>query len=43
MSVYWTNVGELLGSPAASDPRIVAADRSSGSLRAAQRDPGRIA
>jgi hypothetical protein len=35
MSVHWANVGELLESRVASDPRIVAADRSSGSLQAA--------
>ena len=35
MSVHWTNVGELLESRAANDPRIVAADRRSGSLQAA--------
>lgn len=35
MSVRWTNVGKLLEGRAASDPSIVAADRSSGSLRTA--------
>jgi hypothetical protein len=35
MSVHWANIGELLESRAANDSRIVAADRSSGSLQAA--------